>query len=542
MQYYAIGKSPEVVQAINSSDYHAYFYIGPQQIIFSQHTYDYIFQHSIKKERKLQQVLMQAYLKIATREELQGSDGRIVYPMASYLQDPPPANVLEELTLLTFAQSQFSFEYVGRGKKHEVHHSDEEILTIDILGGNRKYQWRTRPANFRSSERSLAHAFAGLRQWFDDPEARIVLSLGSGGLRVLGSTAALKILDLMRVRNRISEIWGSSSGALIAYLYSVGVSPHWIEKIGYNVYNDHLEAKAKKMPLWSAIPKRLGQIVKNLSTLGFAGIADVHQAFFEAIHNSEYRKNDRVATIPCYVVATNPDKRIPFVLADPADMMINYGESFLACDPEVAVQASTAIPFVFAKQNLRRGSDEIHALLDGSFAEEVPLLLPYRKWRKDQRALPSQTKKRLKIFCIDSGMRLREFPWMRKQASSLQVFKNLQHVGELIDLVFDNRNTNLVASLNDIQNVEVLSLKLELGDFAAADIYKLPMIIQQSRICFLEQIQSISRELSVRYRSDYLSHEASSSQDSLISSHSSEQMLVDEKLVPDDIPFSEHGF
>jgi len=61
----------------------------------------------------------------------------------------------------------------------------------------------------------------------------VVVSFGGGGFRLFGATTVLKALDkLVQDRSQIGEVWGSSGGALLGYVYAMGFSADTLEELG----------------------------------------------------------------------------------------------------------------------------------------------------------------------------------------------------------------------------------------------------------------------------------------------------------------------
>ena len=77
----------------------------------------------------------------------------------------------------------------------------------------------------------------GLLELFASPDTRVVLGLGSGGLKLFAHAPALRLLERIGLGQHIEEIWGSSAGAIAGLCYSHGFSPQALEQTGYDLYS-----------------------------------------------------------------------------------------------------------------------------------------------------------------------------------------------------------------------------------------------------------------------------------------------------------------
>ncbi len=168
---------------------------------------------------------------------------RLLLSWSATVGDPLPAAVLDELQLLLYAHPEMLLEYMGRGRfVNEMHIpvGKEDMFSFDIAGGKRKYLFRTLRAG-AADERlnGMNERFAVYKRWIADPQAKVVLSMGGGGFRMFAATAVLKSIDALLDGNRsqISEVWGSSGGAFLGYVYAMGFDPTVIDELGYDLYH-----------------------------------------------------------------------------------------------------------------------------------------------------------------------------------------------------------------------------------------------------------------------------------------------------------------
>src|SRR5207253_9963463 len=83
------------------------------------------------------------------------------------------------------------------------------------------------------------------------------------------------------------------------------------------------------------------------------------------------------------------------------------GDFMVTCDPQLAVAASTAVPFVL-RPVTGIGDASVETWFDGSVNDENPLALPYVKWMRERTADPEHTPARLKIVLVILNLRLSE--------------------------------------------------------------------------------------------------------------------------------------
>ena len=70
-----------------------------------------------------------------------------------------------------------------------------------------------------------AERFTTLRRMFANPEHKVVVALGGGALRGLcGNLALLKLLEELDLRELVTEIWGTSAGAVVGGGWATGSS------------------------------------------------------------------------------------------------------------------------------------------------------------------------------------------------------------------------------------------------------------------------------------------------------------------------------
>ena len=158
----------------------------------------------------------------------------LIYPFESTLFEIPQADAILEAKVYAMARQR-----AKRGKLLYWSRSaqkPEGSFRLDRPGGHRAYHWSV--AKTDKGIVKLEDKFPKIIARMRDPNTKVILSLGSGGVRLFAHAALLKFVDLLNLTSRIKEVWGSSGGAVAGLMYSLGVDPGTIETEGYNLYNN----------------------------------------------------------------------------------------------------------------------------------------------------------------------------------------------------------------------------------------------------------------------------------------------------------------
>ncbi|MDB9787194.1 patatin-like phospholipase family protein, partial [Bacteriovoracaceae bacterium] len=368
---------------------------------------------------------------IQTEDEVEKSFTRLRISVEASLEDPIPSNLLDELKLILLLNPKIILTYTGRHDNavstQSIGHQKEIInfrfmtkLCIDIVNGRQLYMFDLR--NPKKEQDDLFQRFHYIKCWFDDPDTKIILSLGGGGCRMFAIPTLLKIIDMLGVRDQIDEIWGSSGGSFIGNLYASGASPQQIELVGRNFHKDQYDLPSKKTKLKTAfkVAKKFVESSRRFLDLS-KGLTQI-QASFEAIyqdlrhrnHHFDPKKNPsiqrmpsvrKLKDIPFYCVATQLNDDSFCALTEEKNIRPWTKEMLVACDPVTSMCASSAIPFVLPSQSVKSNYDQ---WIDGMFTEEIPMFLPVLKHMKEKENDPRYPYKKVKIFYVDLGARLDE--------------------------------------------------------------------------------------------------------------------------------------
>lgn len=424
-------------------------------------------------------------------DEMKSIEDRIVSKLEALLSDAPPENLLEEIKLLLWVNPTLMYQYLGRALESTPELlKDPDLFDLDIAGGKRRYYWRTFRDISKLKETSPFVRFHALKEWFTQPDTRIVLCIGQGGVRMYCATAVLKIFDLLDVRNNISEIWGCSGGSLIGYPYSMGVAPQWIEQVGYDFYSDRypdFKLRGMRLDTLLGLGRHLSKIFKNFRP----GIIEFRDTFASALAKGLDKRDKSKPEIPFFAISTSSNQKKYLALTDKKNIE-PYHENFLCeCHSVKAMFASAAIPFLFKPELIQMPAGGMEFWVDGALNEETPLAAPYIKWQLDRKHRPQTTESKLKIFYIDLGTRASELALLNQVQSRPWLQEKLKSLAKMVDRVLDYKSDQLVTILNSIENVEVKGIRVQIGLFGALDTRMIPLIIQRSRIYFIEQLEKL---------------------------------------------------
>ena len=311
MKYYKMAKNLMSGFLSKNQDLQRFLTEKNDLIFFSENTYFEI----KKRPNSFKKVYFkEAFLSFETQKSL---EKRICYSLESYLHDPIPQNVLCEFFLYLINNPEVQIEYVGRNQ--EKNHISTEIKKIeghqiifDILQGKRRYLWKIHLDENNFKKIKLKESFPSIKKWFTDPNSKVVLSLGAGGLRAHAIPTIFKILDFLGVRDHIDEIWGSSGGALIGGYYAYGIPPLLIESIGYDFYNERHEEFVIKGSLFKSIKTFLDQPnKKNLNE--YIGLVEMQKTLQKAFNQAKQKYNSdsktKLKDIPFFALVSNPHRR-----------------------------------------------------------------------------------------------------------------------------------------------------------------------------------------------------------------------------------------
>jgi len=411
----------------------------------------------------------------------------VVYPARSFLFDAPDKDALFEA--MAFAMSKrkgrrkIQLQYLGRRRDENT-----EAFTLDRPGGKRNYQWRIalRPEKIED----IRNQFPKIAKAIKNKKTKVILSFGSGGIRLFAHPSLMKFIDIMGLRDHIDEIWGSSGGAIAGLPYSLGVDPIVIEQEGYNLFNERYSFRLS--------PSKL-DVMKNLITDTFLPASDsMLEGFLDCQnHLRELLEKHLKVTkkkIPFFCVAYNlKEKRNEVLTPEKVDPKM-YVTPILQTDALDAVIASSAIPILYVPKKILRGDTE-HEYIDGGTTEEVPLISPYRKWVRD-RMHRKEKRKKLLILSVnlfpEIGNSKLFSHWVFKRIPALKVLHLSATYADLIRQARIDEHKGTLIRDRDVTFWEVALPKTGGG---VVNTKVIPKIIETAQTTFYDQLREIEESL-----------------------------------------------
>ncbi|MES2614997.1 MAG: patatin-like phospholipase family protein, partial [Bdellovibrionota bacterium] len=445
--------------------------ISQKNYVLSANSYEFIMNH-----KKIKQNDFNCVHKLTLEgDELKKCEDRIILNTIGSLCESPSSGALQEILVYLFVNQELCVEYLGRGlldKKESLQYEktfpegQNVKFYCDKIGGYRKYCWKTHPAQYVSNAPLLQDQLKGFLNWISDPEAKVVLSLGAGGVRFLGATSLLKVLDIFNGRKHIQEIWGCSGGSILGYFYSIGLKAEDIEKLSYDYYHSKLTTyKLKAQEIFSFFVQR---IIKGHSYS--RGLTNPEPILKGILNASEKHNTTHQNKIPFFSIASDVYSHSPIVLETHGTDHTHH--SFIKAEKPIdALLGSCAIPYLIPSLNPK---NKIY--WDGVMSEETPLLLPIQKWH-DDRKKGLTTQKKLKIIYIQLAPR---FQTEAKNNFLSKLFP-IKEMTEIVDCFFETRAKLKLNFVQNLPDVEILNIPLEINKIAFITRKEIPYLIKKGK-------------------------------------------------------------
>ncbi|MEZ4362152.1 MAG: patatin-like phospholipase family protein [Kofleriaceae bacterium] len=413
---------------------------------------------------------------------LQGARARLAVGWSTVVGAPLPSDVEDEALLWLMARPDQELEYMGRGRF--IGKMPGESIYLDRPGGRRSYAFRVaKRGAVHERGRKLDEDFRARAAWMNDPEARLVVSIGGGGYRLFAAVAAVKAIEQMLGgdRQKIAEVWGSSGGALLGYALSRGHALSAIDRLGFGLYS----GERKDLPglHLRSLLHFATQVAKDWRR-GEAGSPELG-AWVGAIDELS-TPTAGAPNLPFFSLVSNAQRRYPIAFAE-REHIPDYCRDFLVpCAARDATAASMAVPFLF--RPLRGVAPEVtHGeaplsddhWFDGSVVEENPILLPFVKWLRDRRHAPETTPRKLKIALVNLNLRLSESNLV---SGLLGGGRLAGRAFDLLDLLLDSKTQAHIRALTEVDGVEIMTATLNLGRMSFITRRNIPHTIRSGQI------------------------------------------------------------
>jgi predicted acylesterase/phospholipase RssA len=405
---------------------------------------------------------------------------RFMLPHHGAVNDPPPEDarlaVLARLLAEGRAGGQVHIRFLGRNRT-----VPPGGFELDRAGGDRRYVWQAVPADGFLEAPELCDRFRALRQTLAREDTRVVLSLGSGGLKLFCHAAALRLLERIGCGDHIDEVWGSSAGALVALLYAHGLSPHAIEQTGYDIYSGRQELALRPTPF--QVLRHLLRDVILRDESQHSGFVDCAQSLSGML--SRYC-DEGDPPWPFYAVAYNLSEcRSEVLSAQPVPDHLST--LMVRTEPRLAALASAAVPLLFVPQVIERDGRQV-PYIDGSTTEDVPLTSVVKKWDLD-RAAGVEERQRLVIVYVKLSGPAHQYRSKHGRVSKLRL---LQIVAAAGIQTMHEREVELAHARPD---VELMALELDDSQPDFFEISRIPELVRLAKETFPEQLAAIEERL-----------------------------------------------
>jgi hypothetical protein len=407
-------------------------------------------------------------------------------PHDSAVHDWPPEDarlaVLARLLAEERANGSVHIRYLGRN-----HTVPADGFALDRSGGQRRYVWQVLPADLHVARPALHDRFRRVREICADPGTRVVLSLGSGGLKLFAHAPAIRLFETLGLAEHFAEVWGSSAGAMAGLLYAQGLSPHAIEQMGYDLYTGRIDLALRPSKL-----QFLRHLVRDalLPSLGSAGAGFVDCA--DGLSRMLERYCGSVEPrMPFYCIAFNLLTCRAEVLT-PGAVPTHLDELMVQTEARSAALASSSVPLLFVPRVIRRLGHTAH-YIDGSTTEDVPLHSVVRKWDLD-RAAGVETREKLVIVYVKLTAGLETY---RSHPGRLGKLRLMQTVAAASIETMHRRDRELLRLRPDVRLIG-----LELCD-SSPDFFETRRIaefVRSAKECFPEQLATIEERLRAEER------------------------------------------
>jgi hypothetical protein len=419
-------------------------------------------------------------------DRLRQARARLFFGWAAAMSDPLPDSVMDETTLLLDANPELQLEYMGRGRFQNESHlptKKNELLALDHALGKRTYLFRRINAPVGELDERGKHVrdqFERFRTWFNEPGVRLVISVGGGAMRMFAATAVLRAIDhlLDHDRSKVHEVWGSSGGAFLGYVFSNGFDMRVVDEIGFDVYNGR--AKQLINPSFSS----LARYTAANAVARARGKRPPHpfEAWADALDVKEPPSTRKHPKLAYFAMATNTRSAEPIALGEEQFIPASCRDILVACAGRDAMCASTSVPFLIPPHRGITGTAD-DTWVDGSITDENPLALPFAKWLRERQTDPEHTPSRLKILSVHLNLRMSESAVMNRIVA-LPLFRRtrlIKHAGRLLDMSLDSKTYAPLKILASVPGVEVLTLKLSLGWLGANSVRDIPAAMRAGR-------------------------------------------------------------
>ncbi len=410
---------------------------------------------------------------------------RFTRPLDGAVANPPPDDarlaMLCRLLAEGRADGSVDVRFLGRNRV-----PPPDGFVLDVAGGRRAYVWQVVPSGAAGACPALHERFGALRELLADPGTRVVLALGSGGIKLFCHAPAIRLLEGIGCAPQIDEIWGTSAGAIAGLLYAQGLSPQAIEQMGYDLYAGRMNLRVR--------PSKL-QFLRTLVRDAFLPSEAPARAGFVDCANGMARMLQRYCERvepqrPFYSVAFNLVECRPEVLT-PEPVAAHLSDLVRCVDAREAALASSTVPLLFVPRPVPVADGDVVHYIDGSTTEDVPLASVVHKWDLDRRA-GVETRERLVIVYVKLTGQLDRYRMAGGRMGKLRIMQTV------VAASIEHMHRRDRALLEMRPDVELLGLRLPDESDAFFDTRFIPEYLRSAKETFPAQLEEIEAQLRAR--------------------------------------------
>lgn len=328
---------------------------------------------------------------------------------------------------------------------------------------------KTAPATASAFSRRYSRLIRSLSQ----KDTKVVVSMGSGGIRMFAHLSVLRFLEKLGAERHISEIWGSSGGAIVGLFFAMGLKADEIVKEADEFFKSH---HLKLYPSVFSVAKSILKeaVAANNGGPVLKGFHNIHESLEALVKRTLETGKERY---PWYCLAYNLEKNRTDVLTPSQIPEGLYPDFIYRTDPLDAIIASSSVPVIFTPKVIADATGK-RTYTDGGAGEEIPTVSIYRKWQQD-REFGLEKRKRLLVIAVDLGTDLSSVSfferWLIRRIPALQYLRMTVH---LTDLVRRARIADQKRMLIRDPNVELWEVNLNLAHVGFLDVKAIPTVME----------------------------------------------------------------
>lgn len=192
---------------------------------------------------------------------------------------------------------------------------------------------------------------------------KLGVALSGGGIRGIAHAGALKALEDNKIK--IDVIGGTSSGGLIASLYSMGYSPYYIYILFKKYAKDMVEINS--VPIISEIGNFMFN--KKVCLSGLKTGESIEKAYNDLALRKGIKNIGDISKIPVVIPAVDMKQSKEYIFTNNIpDEEIDKSQYITDISVGKAVRASSSFPGVFCPCDFKK-----HKFLDGGILDNIPV-------------------------------------------------------------------------------------------------------------------------------------------------------------------------